>query len=268
MRVTTGEPLDFFDTEIDFGPAIGSFRISATPYALDPPLPAGSENAHASGFPLDGEWYLGQGNHGVGTHQSIPWAYDWHRVDGSLLPEFPQRSATLTDNFSYGRTVHAPEPATVVSTLDDQQDCPPYAGCGGSQVNFVYLETTDDIGILLSHTIPGSIVVSPTDPVTPGQPVAQLGNSGTNFSFPHLHHELRDAPTQDSLPVALVDIEVGLNPGLDSDPWKRRITQWVPREGFLVREARATGVPGFSATAAIVLVIALLAFIGWRFGRG
>ncbi len=244
VRATTGEPLDFLATEIDHGPAAGSFRLAATPYALDPPLPPGSGSPFETALPLHGEWYLGQGSHGVGTHQGIPWAWDWHRVDGSLLPESPQRSPDAADSFSAGHPLHAPAAGTIFSLENDEPDCPPYAGCGGSQANFVFLEVPGDRGVLLSHTLQGSIPWQPADPVAAGALLGRVGNSGSGFSFAHLHHEVRDTSELPhvAVTVALSGVEVGLNPGLDDDPWMRAFESWVPREGFVARR-RAVPVP-------------------------
>lgn len=125
VRATTGEPLDFLATEIDHGKAVGSFRFVATPYSLDPAPPAGAENPFETGLPLLGAWYLGQGSHGVGTHQGIPWAFDWHRVDNALLPESPQRSGDNADDFSFGEPIGATGAGTVYSLVDAEPDCTP-----------------------------------------------------------------------------------------------------------------------------------------------
>jgi hypothetical protein len=266
VRATTGEPLEFSATEIDFGAAAGSFRLIETPYTLDPAPPPGAENPFETDLPLSGDWYLGQGSHGVGSHAAIPWGFDWHRVDTALEPESPERSASLADNFSWGEPIHTGRAGTAGSlVVDDQPDCTPYQSCaGGSQVNFLFLLVPGNVGILFSHTVPGSIPFDALDPVPAGSLIGQVGNSGSYFSFPHLHHEARDtlAEPDASIALAYTGVDVGLNTDLESDPWRRSFASWVPREGFFARRSPKP-VPGLPL-AGLVALGAGLAAVGAR----
>ncbi len=261
VRAMTGEPQDFFDSEIDFGAAVGSFRLVETPYPLDPPLSPGAADPVATLLPLLGTWYLGQGSHGVKSHASLPWAYDWHRVNGSLQPEVPERSPVLEDNFSYGEAIFAPTSGTAGSGfghVDDQPDCTPYAACPpGAFANNLFLELPDGLGILFSHTLPGSLGFAPGASIPVGAEVARIGNSGSPDSWPHLHHEIRDTNLagDPKLPIELVGVEVGLNPDLDADPWRRRFSRWAPREGFFARRD-PPGVPGLPLAGLLLLMAA------------
>lgn len=122
-----------------------------------------------------------------------------------------------------------------------------------------------EAAILFSHTIPGSIPFAALDPVPAGSQVGALGNSGVNFSFPHLHHEVRDLlPEPDvSIALALTEVDVGLNPDLETDPWRRSFEQWVPREGFFARRS-PTAIPALPAGSLGPLVCALLGLVLWR----
>jgi hypothetical protein len=266
VRATTGEPLDFSATEIDHGSAVGSFRLIATPYTLDPAAPPGATQPFETRLPLLGNWYLGQGSHGVGTHAGIPWAYDWHRVDNALLPEVPQRSSDNLDNFSFGEAIYAPEAGTVSSLVDTEPDCTPYASCGGTFTNFLFLEVPGDVGIFFNHTQQGSIPFAASDPVANDAQIGAVGNAGSGFSFAHLHHEAQDiSGPPDDIALALTDVDIGLNTDLGSDPWKRAFASWVPREGFFARRS-AVGLPALWGPGIGLLAIGLVG-VAWGASR-
>ncbi|GEM_PF-2064739 len=245
VHAMTGEPLEFFATEIDYGVAVGSFRLAPTPYDLDPALPAGAVPAYRTGFPLLGDWYLGQGTGGTGSHGllSEPWAYDWHKVDHALEPETPERSGVLTDNYSFGEPIFTPEGGTAGSGsghVDDQPDCTPYQACPpGAGVNNLFLELPNGFGLLFSHMVQGSLLFASGAAVPEGAQIGEVGNSGSAWSWPHLHHEVRDrGPDPDvRIPISLAQVDVGLNPDLENDPWRRRFAVWHPREGFFARRS-------------------------------
>ena len=73
--------------------------------------------------------------------------------------------------------------------------------------------------------------------VEKGFELGAIGNSG-NTAWPHLHMELKKLPGwNDTLPLALKDIDVSLNPG-SYTPWKRKIKRWDIREGFFVEPSQ------------------------------
>jgi murein DD-endopeptidase MepM/ murein hydrolase activator NlpD len=49
----------------------------------------------------------------------------------------------------------------------------------------------------LGHLRPGSVQVALGDKVRAGQPIAQIGTSGSSL-FPHLHYQLASGPTLDA----------------------------------------------------------------------
>ena len=265
----TGEP---FFSEVDYGSAVGSFRLIDTPYTLDPPLPAGATDPVETRLPLQGLWYVGQGSHGFGTHAGIPWAYDLHQVDNALLPEDPPGSTDNTDNYSFGKQILAPLAGTVFSLENDEPDIPAYTG-GATPSNFMFLEIPGDVGLLFSHTKLGSIPQAPLDPVGAGAVIGAVGNSGAPFTWAHLHYEAQDliAPGFPSLPMAFTDVEVGLNP-TQSDPWRRHVGTWGVREGFLVQRSGAfvpaLGAWGTVAAAAVFLAGGALLLAVRRLQRG
>jgi hypothetical protein len=223
---------------IDTGPAVASFRLVPTPYSLDSAPPAAAADpALPMPPPLAGLWYLGQGGFGLGSHSGY-WGYDFSIVDQSLFPDSPHPGAANTDYPSFGQTVRATVPGTVYSLENGQPDIPPLAG-GSTPANFVYLDAGNDRAVLFTHLKQGTVAVTPSQSLAPGTVVGQVGNSGSPFSWPHLHlgaeHFLGGAP---GVPIAFREVEVGLNP-VTADPWLRWLETWDLREGYFTRPAGA-----------------------------
>ena len=254
MRVWT-HAIDYLPgyTEVDHGPAVGSFRLVTTPYALDPALPAGGEPYTALPLPLVGLWYVGQGAMTNGTHAGV-WAYDFHRTDDALHPEAPVESPDLEDNFSFGEPIVAPAAGTVFSLDEGHPDHPPYDYSPPPPPNFLFLEIPGDLGLRFSHTKQDTIAFAASDPVPAGAVVARVGHSGS-VGWPHLHYHAEEITNGFvTHPLGLADAEVGLNP-TPSDPWRRSLSTWGIREGFfaLPEPARAASL---AAGAALVLALA------------
>ncbi|MBE9075706.1 M23 family metallopeptidase [Romeria aff. gracilis LEGE 07310] len=86
----------------------------------------------------------------------------------------------------YGQAVYAPCGGSVIATANDLPDLiPPQADSVHREGNHVLLrcETAD---VLLAHLQQSSVKVAPGQPVTVGQPLGNVGNSGST-SEPHLH---------------------------------------------------------------------------------
>ena len=68
--------------------AVASYRIKPTPYPLDAPTPMPATGVRDVGLPLAGQWYVGQGSFGLGTHAGR-WSYDFHIVNHQLHASDP-----------------------------------------------------------------------------------------------------------------------------------------------------------------------------------
>ena len=102
------------------------------------------------------------------------------RTSGGLAPTDVERYAI------YGRRVVAPCAGQVVAAVDGLADSPiPLTGDEPSAGNHVMLRCGPAI-ILLAHFRLGTVKVRVGQSVTVGQPVAEVGNSGSS-SEPHLH---------------------------------------------------------------------------------
>jgi hypothetical protein len=224
---------------VDRGPAVGSFRLIATPYTLDPVLPEGGDTPFALPLPLAAQQYVGQGAFGLTSHATT-WAYDLNQVTPELDPDQPSPSPNLGDYLSFGEPLTSPLAGTVVSREATQPDQPPRTFNSFPPPNFVYLDVGSNVGLLFSHLRQSTVPVNPFDVVAAGALLGEVGHSGSN-TWPHLHLEARqrpaDAPTP-TLPLGFSEVEVGLNPGA-ADPWQRRIAVWPIREGFVIERAGA-----------------------------
>ena len=160
-------------------------------------------------FPLRGERY--HVTHGGSTYPlnyhglfaaSQRYALDltqrnvWGMRAAGLYPE------RLADYEIYGDPVYSPLDGTVVDAVDRFEDLTP----GRRQPehpggNHVWLRR-DSLYVLLAHLKQGSVRVEPGDPVSAGERIAAVGNTG-NTSEPHLHvHAVtvdRAPPVPDSL---------------------------------------------------------------------
>lgn len=239
-------------TEVDHGPAVGSFRLVAIPYALDPPLPSGGEPFTALPFPLDGLWYVGQGAMTLGSHAGI-WAYDLHQTDNALHPEDPVGSQDLDDHFAFGAPIFAPEAGVVFSAVDGNADHPAYDDSPPPPHNFLFLEIPGDLGLLFTHAKQGTVAFAQDDPVPAGAVVARVGHSGAT-GWPHLHYHAEEIDDGFAThPLGITDVEIGLNPTPD-DPWRRHLASWGIREGFFVLPEPPEGA---ALVAALTVLLAL-----------
>jgi len=120
------------------------------------------------------------------------------------------------DHFSYGRPVLAPGDGTVVSVQDSVAE----EGSGEVSLdavkangmvifgNYIVIDHGNREFSHLGHLKPGSAKVAVGDKVRAGQPIAQVGTSGSSL-FPHLHYELAtSAGTKgEGLPSQFVDFD-------------------------------------------------------------
>jgi hypothetical protein len=218
---------------------VASYRLAPTPFPLDPPRPVAAGPAVEIGMPLAGLWWIGQGPFTQGSHAG-GWAWDLSRVDAELRESDPDPGSANSDYFAFGRAVRAPVSGRVRFARGTEPDQPPRAlPPPGSLSNLVQIDAPGDRSVSLFHLRQASVPVSAGEEVGEGQLVGEVGNSVPAYSWPHLHLQA-EAPAGGSelQPIALREVEVQINPG-DSDPWERRLASWEPREGMLVRPARA-----------------------------
>jgi hypothetical protein len=227
-------PYPFIDRAV-----IGSYRLVPTPYPLDPPRPAVAGPAVEMGMPLDELWMIGQGPFTLGSHKDV-WAWDLNRVDAELHESSPDRGTANSDYYSFGALVRAPVPGSVRFARGTEPDQPPRTvPPPGALANLVQIDAPGDRSVSLYHLRQGSVLVSQGANAVEGQIVGQVGNSVNGYSWPHLHLQA-EAPAGGTTtqPIALREVEVQLNTGT-ADVWERRLLSWEPREGMLVRPARA-----------------------------
>jgi hypothetical protein len=127
--------------------------------------------------------------------------------------------ASVEDSHSWARTVRAPLDATVADLCDDVPDRakvqalqrrvrvfrakPQSKEIEALAGNYLLLQWRRWF-VLLAHLRQGSIRVAPGDAVAKGQPVAEVGNSGSSLT-PHLHLQVMDAPDpRRALPIGFV----------------------------------------------------------------
>ncbi len=233
VRVQPFTALPGSRARIDDGPAAASFVLGAPPLALDPPLRQDGAPRRAVRLPLQGKWFVRQGDHGVWTHQDL-WAYDLAVEDQALRPCPVAGSRRDEDYYSWERPVVAPEAGTVVFDSAPAEDRPPLeAEAGKGLGNTLIVRFEDGLRLSFGHLRKGSRAFPRGAAFPAGAVLAKVGNSGDSRA-PHLHLSLHERPGEFvGLPLALRDVRVGLNPGPD-DPWARDLPSWTIREGWFV----------------------------------
>ncbi len=233
VRVQTFSYLKGIEGPVDQGPAPASFRLVAGPYALDPPLRADGTPRRAVALPLEGTWFVRQGNHGLWSHGDL-WAYDLAVQNHALAPTEVPGSRRLQDYHSFGRSVVAPEGGTVVFDSAKFPDREPLEATVGKDTgNTLVVRFADGMRLSFGHLQADSLAFARGEAFPAGEVLARVGNSGDSAA-PHLHLSLHDRPGEfTGLPLAFKDVRVGLNPGPD-DPWARDLPTWAVREGWFV----------------------------------
>jgi murein DD-endopeptidase MepM/ murein hydrolase activator NlpD len=136
----------------------------------------------------------------------------------------------LQDCYGWGQPIHSPVTGTVVEAEDGWPERNPVHLVRDLAIvlkhaltfdlnrtttlrplvgNYIVIGTTDAYAFL-AHAQEGSILVSPGDKVSLGQPLARVGHSG-NTTAPHLHFHVmdrQDLKTANGIPCCFRDYEV------------------------------------------------------------
>jgi hypothetical protein len=133
---------------------------------------------------------------------------DWVRLVNGLI--YTGDGKHNSDWPSYGAPLYAVADGTVVSTVNNKPDIPPFEDNPGLRTpkdysgNDVIIKIATGRYATYAHLQPGSVRVRRGQRVRAGQQIGRLGNSG-NTSAPHLHFGIQSGPTffDDSLPFEI-----------------------------------------------------------------
>jgi len=146
----------------------------------------------------------------------------------------PAQGKQNADYYGWGWPVFAPIDGRVLRARSDAEDVPPRGTLSTTAAaNEVYISLEPAMALDLLHFQKGSVTLKAGDPVTAGQQVGRVGNSGRS-DVPHLHVALWTGTLlSKTAPLAFSNVRVGLNPVKD-DPWARELPSWEPRRGYFV----------------------------------
>lgn len=184
------------------------------PVVLNPPLKGGPWAA----------LYDPQMEHGhrtsiytINGHARIParFAIDWIRLSNDATHAKGDDSK-ISNWYGYGSDVFAVADAVVADAMDDitedvmisSEKRVPLENASG---NYIALDLGNGRYAFYEHLKHGSIRVKRGDKVKSGQLVAQLGNSGSSSSGPHLHFHVSDGNSElgaEGLPFVFANFEV------------------------------------------------------------
>jgi hypothetical protein len=143
------------------------------------------------------------------------YSYDFTVVDAEGV-RYRGGGEKSEDHFSYAKPVLAPGDGKIVAVADGVAE----AGSGEMSLeavkangmvifgNYIVIDHGNGEFSHLGHLKPGSLEVAVGDKVRAGQPLAQVGTSGSSL-FPHLHYELAtSAGTEgEGVPSQFVDFD-------------------------------------------------------------
>jgi murein DD-endopeptidase len=152
-------------------------------------------------------------------------AIDWMKLGPDN--KFAKGDESRVSNWhGYGAEVLAVADATVVEAHDDIEEFPTITDATGpvplerASGNYIALDLGNGHFAFYEHLRPGSLRVKAGERVKQGQVVAQLGNTGSSSSGPHLHFHIADAPATlaaEGLPFVLSGFEMqGVFASMDS----------------------------------------------------
>lgn len=143
-------------------------------------------------------------------------AIDFSVID-SLGKEYSGDWDNNINHYIFGETVYAPASGKIVKVNNDFEDNKP--GTMNFKIqdvkankdllpgNCVFIDHLNGEYSFLVHLKKGSVIVKEGEIVKKGQPIGQVGNSGSSM-YPHLHYQLGDGPNytgSNGLPIYFHD---------------------------------------------------------------
>ncbi|MBZ5639335.1 MAG: M23 family metallopeptidase [Acidobacteriia bacterium] len=208
--------------------------------------------------PFDGYWLVTQGHSCRTNHRSggfgsdYAWDFVHFSPTGRIVKEGYETSRRNEDSYSFGLSVLAPADGTLIRVVGDVQDNEGLKDYPRRALleelerpdwifgNFVVIELSVGVYVLMAHLERGSVSLKPGDRVHAGDPIARCGNSG-NTVWPHLHVQVMDRsdPTDSSvhgLPAAFANYREITYTGdsTHKDILARDISGGDPPEGSIV----------------------------------
>lgn len=144
------------------------------------------------------------------------YAIDWVRLDENGRVARGD-AAEVANWYGYGADVLAVADGTIVEAKDDMPATKRLDESQGAMAleiasgNYIALDVGAGRYVFYEHLKPGSVKVKPGDRVQKGEAIAQLGNSGSSSSGPHLHFHVADASATlaaDGVPYVFDSFEV------------------------------------------------------------
>ena len=164
-------------------------------------------------FPLEGDWYVGQGGPSVLTNAHVPYKSQRYALDlvkvGPDGKSFKADGRQLQDYYSWGQPVRAPLSGIVIESVKTYPDNLPGLGDDrDSRGNHVLIRSAAGEIVLLAHLRMESVLVKEGELVQEGQLMAEVGNSG-NTTAPHLHIDATRATQSGPVSLTMTFKDIG-----------------------------------------------------------
>ena len=180
----------FFQVSLSIAVAVSFLALNALVVAARYP----SGDYIDLSFPLrDGTYSVLQGGSNVvanpfHTLSGNPFPIDFVKLNGFGNRANGIAPRELAEYRIFGEVLHSPCSGTLLTARDGMPDnAPGTVDLVHTEGNFLIIGC-GEAEILMAHLKSGSLLVSPGQRVTEGQPIGQIGNSG-NTMEPHLHIE-------------------------------------------------------------------------------
>lgn len=151
-------------------------------------------------LPVKENWLAAHAGGSILTNQHNFVDFQKYAVDMVKINEdrsfFNNKGNALTDYPTFGADVVAPCDGIIAHVDDTIQDIPPSITASNLENpggNYISIQYSDSVFVILAHLQKGSITVAPGDYVVTGQKIATVGNSG-NTTWPHLHFHVQNRP--------------------------------------------------------------------------
>jgi len=148
------------------------------------------QTAYVFPLPVRGEWYVvpdASGHHRL--KHGAAFAFDLVIRKGGKM--YHDDRGTLSNHYAFARPVLAQADGVVLEVTDSHPDLPPGQTGARTQANTVTVNYGGGIVGFYGHLKQDSAKVKPGERVRAGQPLAEVGNSGSS-GLPHLHFSMLD----------------------------------------------------------------------------